>query len=74
LDDFPRAENGGRTKHQNMRGRAAPLSSTSVKLFAVAAKMGSRYLDMLEACEATVGKNVTENLYERHLKPLFLGS
>src|SRR6266508_4000434 len=35
--------------------------------------MGSRYLDMLEACEATVGKNVTENLYERHLKPLFLG-
>ena len=42
--------------------------------YKVAAKMGSRYLDMLEACEATVGKNVTENLYERHLKPLFLGS
>lgn len=42
--------------------------------YKVAAKMGSRYLDMLEACEATVGKNVTENLYERHLKPLFLGN
>ena len=41
--------------------------------FKVAAKMGDRYLNMLEACEATVGKNVTENLYERHLKPLFIG-
>jgi len=42
--------------------------------YKVAAKMGDRYLDMLEACEATVSKNVTENLYERHMKPLFLGS
>jgi hypothetical protein len=41
--------------------------------YKVAAKMGGRYLDMLEACEATVAKNVTENLYERHLKPLFIG-
>jgi tagaturonate epimerase len=40
--------------------------------FKVAAKMGDRYLDMLKACEATVSKNVTENLYERHLKPLFI--
>ena len=42
--------------------------------YKVAAKMGRRYLDMLEACEATVARNVTENLYERHLKPLFLAS
>ncbi len=42
--------------------------------YKVAAKMGDRYLNMLEACEPTVAKNVTENLYERHLKPLFLGS
>src|SRR5215210_2208503 len=41
--------------------------------FKVAAKMGDRYLNMLKACEATVSKNVTENLYERHLKPLFIG-
>jgi tagaturonate epimerase len=40
--------------------------------FKVAAKMGDRYLDMLERCEATIGRNVTENLYERHLKPLFI--
>lgn len=41
--------------------------------YKVAAKMGERYLNMLEACEATVARNVTENLYERHLKPLFIG-
>lgn len=41
--------------------------------FKVAAKMGRRYLDLLEANEPVVAKNVTENLYERHIAPVFLG-
>jgi hypothetical protein len=41
--------------------------------FKLAAKKGRRYLDLLEASEAVVAKNVTENLYARHLKPLFVG-
>jgi hypothetical protein len=40
--------------------------------FKVAAKMGDRYLEMLDKCEESIARNVTENLYERHLKPLFL--
>jgi len=40
--------------------------------YKIAAKMGNRYLDMLVACEASIARNVTGNLYERHLKPLFL--
>jgi len=40
--------------------------------YKIAAKMGNRYLDALGACEASVSKNVTENLFDRHLKPLFL--
>jgi len=40
--------------------------------FKVAAKMGKRYLDQLEACQETVSRNVTQNLLERHLRPLFL--
>ena len=32
-----------------------------------------RYLDLLEANEEIVAKNVTENLYARHLRPLFVG-
>ena len=40
--------------------------------YKVAAQMGDRYLDALKSCEESVGRNVTYNLYERHLKPLFL--
>jgi hypothetical protein len=40
--------------------------------YKIAAQMGQRYLDMLVACEPAIARNVTENLYQRHLKPLFL--
>jgi hypothetical protein len=42
--------------------------------FKVAAKMGQRYLELLEANEAVIARNVTENLYGRHIAPVFLGS
>jgi hypothetical protein len=42
--------------------------------YKVAAQMGDDYLQMLEANEEIVARNVTTNLYERHLKPLFLES
>jgi hypothetical protein len=41
--------------------------------FKVAAKMGDKYLKVLETCEPSISRNVTENLFERHIKPLFLG-
>ena len=41
--------------------------------FKLAAKAGDRYTDLLKANEEIVGKNVTENIYERHLKPLLIG-
>ena len=41
--------------------------------FKIAAKMGGRYLDMLVACEPAISRNVTENLFARHIQPLFLG-
>ena len=34
---------------------------------------GPRYLNLLEANEAVIAKNVTENLYDRHIAPVFLG-
>ncbi len=40
--------------------------------YKIAAQMGNRFLQMLDACEPTIARNVTDNLYERHLKPLFL--
>lgn len=41
--------------------------------FKVAAKMGARYTDALRANDAVIARNVTANLFERHIRPLFLG-
>ncbi len=41
--------------------------------FKVAAKLGPRYLDLLESNREIIAKNVTENLYTRHMAPVFLG-
>ena len=40
--------------------------------FKLAAKEGARYTDLLKINSKVVGKNVTENLYERHLKRIFI--
>ncbi len=41
--------------------------------FKVAARMGERYTRQLEENEAVVARNVTENLFIRHIVPVFLG-
>ncbi len=41
--------------------------------FKLAAKKGPIYLNLLQTHEEIVGRNVTENLYARHLRPLFGG-
>lgn len=42
--------------------------------YKVAAEMGNRYLGMLEQSREIIGQNVTENLFTRHIAPVFLGS
>jgi hypothetical protein len=39
--------------------------------FKVAAKMSQRYTDALKANEAIIARNVTDNLLDRHIKPIF---
>jgi len=39
--------------------------------YKTAAEMGSRFTDALAANQIVIGKNVRENLLERHIKPLF---
>jgi hypothetical protein len=41
--------------------------------FKVAAAMGERYIDALRANEGIVAKNVSENIFDRHLRPVFIG-
>ena len=56
----------------------SPLYNSSLRqlihvAFKIAAKMGSRYTAMLQRHEAQVADNVTRNLFERHIRPVFLG-
>ena len=40
--------------------------------YKIAATMSDRYLKMLQDCEEPISRNVTYNLFERHICPLFL--
>jgi hypothetical protein len=42
--------------------------------YKVAARMEQRYLRALEEHEEVIARNVTENLFERHIRPLFLNA
>ncbi len=41
--------------------------------FKIAAKLGDRYLSLVRQNRAIIARNVTHNLFERHIKPIFLG-
>ncbi|HLJ55364.1 MAG TPA: tagaturonate epimerase family protein [Chthonomonadaceae bacterium] len=41
--------------------------------YKVAAQMGDRYLSLLRACETVIARNVADNLYRRHITPIFMG-
>jgi hypothetical protein len=40
--------------------------------FKVAAQMGDRYIHALEQFEPTIAKTITENMFDRHLKRIFI--
>jgi hypothetical protein len=41
--------------------------------YKIAAETGTDYLNALEKYEKIISQNVTENIYERHIKPIFMG-
>ena len=41
--------------------------------YKVAAQMGRRYTDALVRFQDVVAANVTQNLFDRHLRPIFVG-
>ena len=42
--------------------------------YKIAAKKGDAYLNLVRACQKTISRNVTDNLFDRHIKPVFLGA
>jgi len=41
--------------------------------YKIAAEMGPQYLDALDQHETAIAPHVTENIYKRHIKPVFIG-
>jgi len=41
--------------------------------YKLAARKAEGYLSLVRSNQATIGRNVTSNLFDRHLKPLFVG-
>jgi hypothetical protein len=56
--------------HPEFNAHVRQLLHVSFKL---AAKAGNRYTNLLKANEEIVAKQVSENLYQRHMRPLFIG-
>ena len=42
--------------------------------YKIAAEMGTRFSDALDRHEAIIAQNVAENIYERHIRPVFMES
>ncbi len=40
--------------------------------YKIAAEMGPRFVNALESCQDTIAQQVTTNLFERHIRPLFI--
>lgn len=57
---------------QSNPGYDANLRQLLHVAFKLAAKMGQRYLDALDTYRVEVERNVTENIYDRHLRPLLV--
>jgi tagaturonate epimerase len=41
--------------------------------YKLAARKGAQYLGLVSRTNGTISRNVTSNLFDRHIKPLFIG-
>lgn len=74
VDNWSGEEFAAALRHVQSDARYNPSLRQLIHVaYKIAAQMGARYTDALENNAEIVGNCVTENLFERHLKPLFLG-
>jgi hypothetical protein len=57
---------------QSCAGYDANLRQLLHVAYKIAAEIGTDYLKALKKHERTIGQNVTENIYRRHIKPIFM--
>lgn len=73
VDDWDGATFAGTLRHD----RSNPLYNPNFRQllhvgYKVAAEMKKRYLDALKQFEDVIAKNVTQNIFDRHIKPIFM--
>ena len=60
-------------RHDQSCGRYNPDLRQLVHVgYKVAAEMGTEFTDAVADCERIIGPNVTENIYQKHIKPIFI--
>ncbi len=60
-------------RHDQSCGRYNPHLRQLIHVgYKVAAELGKEFTDAVEDNERIIGPNVTENIYERHIKPIFI--
>jgi hypothetical protein len=73
VNDWTGEEFAGALRHDQSCGKYNPnLRQLLHVAYKIAAEMGTDYLNVLEKHEKIISKNVTENIYERHIKPIFM--
>jgi hypothetical protein len=75
VNKWPSAEFIAALKHDQSDPRYSRDFRQLVHIaFRVASELGGEFRDALAAARGAIEQNVTENLYARHLEPLFVGS
>ncbi|MBN2019022.1 MAG: hypothetical protein JW749_02220 [Sedimentisphaerales bacterium] len=60
-------------RHDESSGRYNPNFRQLLHLgYKIAAEMGKEFIDAAAECKRIIGPNVTENIYQRHIKPIFI--
>jgi len=60
-------------RHDDSCGRYNPHFRQLLHVgYKVAAEMGKEFIDAVADCECIIGPNVTENIFIRHIKPIFI--
>ena len=60
-------------RHDQSCGRYNPDLRQRIHVgYKVAAEMGKEFTDAVADCERIIGPHVTENIYQKHIKPIFI--
>jgi hypothetical protein len=73
VNDWTGEEFAEALRHDQSCGKYNPnLRQLLHVAYKIAAEMGTDYLNALEKYEKIISQNVTENIYQRHIKPVFM--